>query len=220
MAGEWARVRGSVLGLWPLGLGIFAAGFSFAVGIVCGLMLLGAILFSLSLAFIGYALVRGIRRVESFFVGARGEERVSSILKSLPETYHVFNDYVARGTHVDHVVVGPAGIFAVETKYWRGRVTVEDGHILVDGHLPSRHPLKQVTREAALVKSALADAPWTGVVTPVLAFASDTFCAGPAEIHGAVVLNSSDLAGCFATKRVAIQPDEVARLVSIMEANL
>ena len=33
-AGEWARVKGMVYGLWPLFLGVFVAGFSVAVALV------------------------------------------------------------------------------------------------------------------------------------------------------------------------------------------
>ena len=31
VAGEWARVKGMVMGLWPLFLGVFACGFSVAL---------------------------------------------------------------------------------------------------------------------------------------------------------------------------------------------
>ena len=34
VAGEWARVKGMVTGLWPLFLGVFAAGFAVAVACV------------------------------------------------------------------------------------------------------------------------------------------------------------------------------------------
>ena len=34
IAGEWARVKGMVAGLWPLFLGVFAAGFAFALFLV------------------------------------------------------------------------------------------------------------------------------------------------------------------------------------------
>ncbi len=219
VAGEWARIRGMALGLWPLGLGLFVSGFAFACCIVAhrpwGVAALVA-----GIALIGWSLHHGVRRVESFYIGARGEERVSHILRSLPDHYHIFNDYVANGVHIDHIVVGPAGVFAIETKFWNGRVTVEDGHVLVDGRLPSREPLKQVTREAALLKSALARSGWNGDVTPVLTFASDTFQAHIAEIHGAVIINSCDLAKSFATPRVVIAPLELERLVAIMEANI
>jgi hypothetical protein len=163
--------------------------------------------------------MKGLRHAERFFKGARGEERVSGILMNLPNTYHVFNDFVAGGTHVDHVVAGPAGVFAVETKYWRGKVTVEDGHILLDGQLPDRDPLSQARREANLVKAALARAGWNGAVTPVLAFASDSFRQHIAEVGGAVVINSCELERSFATERVVIPPAELDRLIALMESN-
>ncbi len=215
-AGEWARVKGTVLGLWPLFVGLFALGFSAALA-VTGYPRAGSVLVVLCIVGIALCYMMGLRRVERFFKGARGEERVSSILRSLPDRYHVFNDFIAGGLHIDHVVVGPAGVFAVETKNWRGVVTVEDDQILVDGQLPTRAPLSQVLREAAHVKSALAKAGWSGGVTPILAFASDTFKAHIAEIRGAVVINSCDLARSFETERVIIPPAELGRLVSLME---
>ena len=218
VAGEWARVKGMVTGLWPLFLGVFIAGFAVAatafVDVVWGLALLVvAIIYSC------WSLLKGLRHAERFFKGARGEERVSGILTHLPDTYHVFNDFVAGGKHIDHVVAGPAGVFAVETKYWRGNVTVEDGRILLDGRLPDRDPLVQAKKEAQLVKAALAAAGWNGVVTPVLAFASDTFRQHIAEVQGAVVMNSCELAKGFATERVVIPPAELERLVALMESN-
>ena len=218
VAGEWARVKGMVTGLWPLFLGVFIAGFAVAatafVDVVWGLALLVvAIIYSC------WSLLKGLRHAERFFKGARGEERVSGILTHLPDTYHVFNDFVANGKHIDHVVAGPAGVFAVETKYWRGNVTVEDGRILLDGRLPDRDPLVQAKKEAQLVKTALAAAGWNGAVTPVLAFASDTFRQHIAEVQGAVVMNSCELAKGFATERVVIPPAELERLVALMESN-
>ncbi|MBR2839462.1 MAG: NERD domain-containing protein [Kiritimatiellae bacterium] len=217
VAGEWARVKGSVLGLWPLFLGVFAAGFSSATCMVS--MPWGLSLLVVSLGFVIWSLMIGLRRVERFFKGARGEEKVSGILKSLPSAYHVFNDFAAGRAHVDHVVVGPGGVFAVETKFWRGKVTIEDGHILLDGQLPDRSPISQVLREAALVKQALAKAGWVGAVTPVLAFASDTFYAHRATLKGAIIINSCELKASFESDRVVIPPSELERLVGIMESN-
>lgn len=216
VAGEWARVKGTVLGLWPAFLGFFSVGFSIATILFYSLQI-GGLLLALSLIGFGFALMKGLRHVERFFKGARGEERVAWILRSLPDRYHVFNDFLAGSTHVDHVVVGPAGVFAVETKNWRGAVTIEEGHVLLDGQLPDRDPLAQVLRESALVKSALAKSGWTGEVTPVLTFASDSFRAHVAEVRNAVVINSCELAKAFETERVVIPPVELDRLVSLME---
>ena len=215
VAGEWARVKGTVAGLWPLFLGVFAAGFSVALFFV--LPLTAASLLVASLLWIIWSLVQGMRRVERFFKGARGEERVSGILETLPDGYHVFNDFVACGYRGDHVVVGPGGVFSVETKFWRGKVTVEEGRILLDGQLPDRSPVAQANREATLVKNALAAAGWIGNVTPVLTFASDTFATHRANIKGTVVMNASELKESFASDRVVIPPAELGRLVSLME---
>ena len=217
VAGEWARVTGTVMGMWPLFIGIFAAGF--AAALMVFIPYWGAPLLALALAYCGWTLRQGLRHVERFFKGARGEERVSAILLGLPDSYHVFNDFVAGSMHVDHVVVGPAGVFAIETKFWKGRVTVEEGCILVDGQLPDRSPLAQVTKEAAAVKSRLAELGWTGAVTPVLAFASDTFEAKIAELRGTVILNANHLRASFDTDRVAIPPAECERLVRLMDDN-
>jgi len=217
VAGEWARVKGTVIGLWPLFLGIFSTGFSLAFVLVSPVVGLAG--FAVSAAGCALALMRGLRHVERYFKGARGEERVAGILKSLPETFHVFNDFEACGKHVDHVVAGPAGVFAVETKFWREKVTIEDGHILVGGRLPNRSPLAQVLKEAASVKAQLAKLGWTGSVTPVLAFASDTFEAKIAELQGAVVINSNHLRESFGGGRSDLTPLELDRLIGLMESN-
>lgn len=217
VAGEWARVKGMVMGLWPLFLGVFAFGFASSLAFLHPRT--GVALSVLSLGYIGWSLSRGLKHVERFFKGARGEEKVAQILKSLPDSYHVFNDFVASRNHVDHVVVGPAGVFAVETKFWRGKVTIEDGHVLLDGQLPARSPLSQVRREAEAVRQELEKNGWKGAVTPVLAFASDTFEAKIAELSGAVILNSNHLRESFSTERVVLPPAELTRLVSLMETN-
>ncbi len=215
VAGEWARVKGMVAGLWPLFLGVFACGFScalfFAEPYVAALALI------VSLIWILASLVRGLRHVERFYKGARGEEKVAGILAGLPPAYHVFNDFAAGRAHVDHVVVGPGGVFSMETKAWRGRVTVDDGVVLVDGHRPDRDPLIQTLNEAAQVRKTLADLGWSGVVTPVLVFASDSFDAHRADVRGVAIMNSSELKAGFATDRVVIPPAELDRLVGLME---
>ena len=213
--GEWARVKGTVAGLWPLFLGVFAAGA--AAALVYFLPLTGGTLLVCSFLWIIWSLMAGLRRVESFYKGARGEEKVSGILESLPESYHVFNDFTVGRNHIDHVVAGPGGVFAIETKFWNGKVTVEDGHVLLDGQLPDRSPLSQAVREATLVKNALVAAGWSGTVTPVVAFASDSFAAHRANLKGTIIINSNELRSSFDTDRVVIPPAELDRLVSLME---
>ncbi len=67
------------------------------------------------------------------FYGAEGEERVVHELSKLPDTYVVINDYRLKfreaiynrknddriySIQIDHVLVGPTGIYLIETKNW------------------------------------------------------------------------------------------------------
>lgn len=60
--------------------------------------------------------------------GLKGEVTVTQTLhQALPNDCYILNDVtVRRGWHsaqMDHIVVTPRGIFLVETKNWRGRIT-------------------------------------------------------------------------------------------------
>ncbi len=216
--GEWARVRGTVLSLWPLFMAFTCLG-AFASALIIGRhAIVFAVLFFVSIVAVAAMWRRGVRRVASFFVGARGEERVANVLAELPASYHVFHDFMAAGGPVDHVVVGPAGVFAVETKNWRGRIELEEGHVLVDGHLADRSPLQQAIREADAVKLALSNAGWKGDVTPVLCFASDTFAKDSVAAGSARLINAKMLPGWLCSLPERIPANELARLVQLIGA--
>lgn len=219
VAGEWARVRGTLQGMKILFAAFVALGFSIGIFFFAH-FILGIVLMLASLGLIIGGLSRVQNRIERSFKGARGEERVAGILKALPTDYHVFNDFVACKRHVDHVVVGPTGVFAVETKFWEGKVSLEEGHILLDGQLPDREPLVQAQREAKLVKTELAELGWKGPVTPILTFASDNFEASIAETKGVVILNSNQLRASFESGRTVIESNELERLVRLIENHL
>lgn len=217
VAGEWARVKGTVLSLWPLLISCILLG-AFLSALILGVhaWLFGG-LFVVALIAVLVYWRKGLRRVESFFRGARGEERVANVLASLPETYHVFHDFVAGREHVDHVVAGPAGVFSVETKSWQGKVEIVEGHILVNGALPSRDPVVQAQREADQVRVALKRLGFGGTVVPMVCFASDTFVPDAATCGPVKVLNASAIADWFASQPDGVSASDLSRLVQLME---
>src|SRR6266404_2554839 len=65
--------------------------------------------------------------------GARGEVAVGLILADFPDTFCVINDLTTKFGNVDHVVVGPTGIFALDTKTWRGIISSDGkGELLLN----------------------------------------------------------------------------------------
>ncbi len=61
--------------------------------------------------------------------GLRGQNRMTEILSTLPDDYYLLNNLTlpGRADDVDHLVIGPNGIFALETKNHRGRIYWRDG---------------------------------------------------------------------------------------------
>src|SRR6266404_805044 len=66
--------------------------------------------------------------------GAIGECMVADVLGALSDEYWIINDVTTASGNLDHIVVGPTGVFAIETKNWRGTVTADgDGELMLNG---------------------------------------------------------------------------------------
>ena len=217
MPGEWAKVRGTVRSLWPLGICLVCFG-AFAAATVLGqrLEVFGA-LFAVSAIAVAFWWRRGVLRVESFFKGARGEEAMAGMLARLSDDWHIYHDFVAGKYHVDHVLVGPAGVFAVETKNWRDQVVLESGELIAGGHVPDHPPIAQATAEAKAVGAVLVRAGWTGEGFPVVCFASGTFKDGFAQSGKVLVANAEAFLKWLVAQPSVHAPGECARVVQLLE---
>lgn len=124
---------------------------------------------------VGYAAFQIWRvwpRYQALKLGRDGEKVVGQYLERLRETgYQVFHDVIGTGFNVDHVLIGPAGVFTVETKTFSKRtsadakVTFDGERIVVDGHEPDRDPVVQAKSQARWLRELLAES--TGRKFPV-----------------------------------------------------
>lgn len=142
----------------------------------------------------------GRERLQSFIKGARGEEWVARTLSFLPADYRVYHGlrdvqgWLRQGADYDHVVVGPSGLFLVETKFWAGTIAVRDGRIKCDGEEPDRPPLEQVKQSAAELRQQLGSALNREVdVQPVLCFVGGALTAGLTGSSGVVICSGDTL---------------------------
>ena len=67
--------------------------------------------------------------------GAKGESIVALILEKFPDSYYVINDLTTPFGNLDHIVVGPNGVFILDSKNWRGTVSADGrGELLLNGN--------------------------------------------------------------------------------------
>ena len=117
-------------------------------------------------------------------LGAMGEENVAKELERLGDSFHTINDFYLPGQrgNFDHIVLGPNGIFLIETKnhkgliscngdVWKQRKVGQLGTVY-DGVL--KNPSLQVKANAAIlndfIKQRLKKNIW---INPVIVFAND-----------------------------------------------
>jgi hypothetical protein len=140
------------------------------------------------------------KRLNLYIKGARGEEMVARVLMLLPAAYRVFHGVGAESStgggagDYDHVVVGPTGVFLIETKNWAGRIMVKDGQILYNGQKPDQPPVEQVKRAVAEFRRKLDREGGIEVqVQPVLCFAGNNLEQGMTGCAGVIVCNADRL---------------------------
>jgi hypothetical protein len=157
--------------LLPLGVGLVLAHIPIRLdgpAQIIGL-LVAAIGLLASLVFVIRRLVQGIERWSNTWLGYFGERIVAESLEPLKAAgFRIFHDVPAGDAknpfNIDHVVVGPSGVFAIETKTrrkGRARAGFAEHQIIYDGQVlaypwgEDRHGLDQAARQAAWLQSSL-----------------------------------------------------------------
>lgn len=160
--GGKARLNGLIRASAPLCFAIMLVGFAIGallpwpvttVAVKCAIVAAVAIVVFVFAFF-------STQRIDAFFKGAQGEERIAFVLSRLPGCCSVFHGIDLSGhpsrhfkTHdFDHLVLTPSGIIIVETKNWSGPVTVTNGKITVCGKAPTRDPIAQVRDQSSSLK--------------------------------------------------------------------
>lgn len=141
--------------------------------------------------------------------GAEGEEKVFRYLREiLPSEYYILNDMKIPNmerANIDHIVIGPNGIFIIETKNYSGKVTIKDKKIHIRGKLYQKDIIKQVWHQTFSLRDFLKRI--TGrsrlKIQPVVVF-SNAYVANPGEVSGVQIIPLSFLKKYLLTKKSSI----------------
>jgi hypothetical protein len=154
-------------------------------------------------------------------VGANGEETVGDRLDKLEgRGWHVLHAVPVgdRGSDIDHVLIGPGGVYTVNTKnhpdnkIWVGRHAIK-----VNGHsVPYlRNSRFEAGRTAEMLARALG---WAVPVRPVLVLLTGTLVPNVSvaqQPDDVIVLDRSDVPGVFKRAPQRISAEQVAQVYEV-----
>jgi hypothetical protein len=132
---------------------------------------LGLVVAALAAAATGWGLrFRPSPDVVAWRRGAAGERRTARLLGPLErEGWAVLHDLAVPGSraNIDHLVIGPGGVFVIDSKQYRGRLQLDSSGCLWHGRYPLASTLRAVSLEADQAALILTDP--DVVVVPITA---------------------------------------------------
>lgn len=149
--------------------------------------------------------------------GVEGEKAVGQYLERLRERgYQVFHDLQGKDFNVDHVIIGPGGVFTIETKTlakpMRGETKLHfDGEsIVINGKPLPRNPVHQAKAQANWMRNVLSES--TGreyEVWPVVLFPGWFIEHKPGALREVWVLEAKALSKFLENEKTVLTLEDV-----------
>lgn len=134
----------------------------------------------LALIYIVYSVLKILPKIKEgkqIKLGMEGEKIVAEVLDELRvDGYKVYNDVINNNFNIDHVIVGPAGVFTVETKTWKkGKdkniISYDESNIRINGKNCFKNPIDQARGQVYWLSRFIEEKTKTKIrVRPVIIF--------------------------------------------------
>ncbi|AEG44839.1 nuclease-related domain-containing protein [Isoptericola variabilis] len=154
---------------------------------------------------------RLLRYAEQFEKGAAGEQAVQAVLDQLGPEWIVLHDVRWPGrsrANIDHVAVGPTGVFVIDAKQWSGTVTVSRGVLRQNGY--ARTNAVDGAHDAARAVATLVPSLDPAVFVPVVCFVGDG--RPTARLGGVDVCSTSTLLRTLLDRPRILSPERLTSL--------
>ena len=212
-AGEWAVWTRSLPWRVAAILGVGAAG-----GVLGGLVVprLSLVLGALAAMAVGWMLrFQPSPDTVAWRRGAAGERRTARVLAALEgEGWAVLHDLAVPRSraNIDHLVIGPGGVFVVDSKQYHGRLQFDRSGRLWHGRYPLAPALQAVSFEADRAALVLTDP--DVVVVPILAVHGTQVPWGKVVADGVPVVAARRLPSMLRQLPGVLGPERVANLAA------
>jgi hypothetical protein len=145
--------------------------------------------------------------------GATGERRTARLLSQLErQGWAVLHDLAVPGSraNIDHLVIGPGGVFVIDSKQYRGRLQLDPTGRLWHGRYSLGSALRAVSFEADQAAQVLPD---PGVVVrPIMAIHGAQVPWGKVVMDGIPVVPAKRLPSMLRALPTVLEPERVAEL--------
>lgn len=152
----------------------------------------------------------------SWLKGGNGEQAVGALLQRLEARgWRAIHDRRIPGSeaNIDHIVVGPGGVFVIETKNYSSKVTVGRSTIFAGGQNQTKI-LKQAKGEALAAYRVIEPLikPLGLRVRPVVCFIGVVRDQGARRVQGVEVVSSTELVRFLGTRPAVLDESQVATM--------
>jgi hypothetical protein len=215
---RWRRLRAAEWAAWTRTLPwrVAATLGSGIVGTVLGRLVVprfGLVVGALAAVAAGWGLrFRPSPEARAWRRWAAGERHTARLLAGLErQGWVVLHDLAVPGSraNLDHLVIGPGGVFVVDSKQYRGRLQLDPTGRLWHGRYPLAPTLRAVSFEADRAAQVLAD---PQVVVPIVAVHGVQVPGGKVVTDGVPVVPARRLPSMLRALPVVLGPERVADL--------
>lgn len=161
--------------------------------------------------------------IENYQRGAIGEQRTAAVLAPLVrQGWVIIHDISRAGSNLDHVLVGPGGVFVLDTKNYRGTASVSGDVLTVvyeDGRAPGYRGdgLASVARgQGAYLSSLIRErSPLRIWVTAAVVLWTD-FPQGHADGHKMTYLHGDRLTEWLLDQPARLNANQIAEIAEVL----
>jgi hypothetical protein len=155
-------------------------------------------------------------------MGTHAEDHTARALAELEaEGFIVLHDRRKPGStgNIDHVIVGPTGVFVVETKTYSGPLSIRGDDVFVGGRRRTDMVL-EARSEAEVVQAVLEIAGGNVSVTPILCIHRAEMPLLKANVQGIHVVNERGMVRVLRRQANVLEPQAVLQLAALLNREL
>lgn len=192
--------------------------FSGLAGTVTALCLV--VVLRLLLGFLRGEAAQTARQAKDAARDAQAEQLVAAQLQGLPAAWFAFHDVPFNGFSIDHLVVGPAGVFVLAANSASGMVHVDEDGLRLNGEVPCADFLGEVLSHTTNLREYLwkmTSREWP--ITPLVCF-TDAQVAVVGPISGVLVVGFKDLCAVFQRQPARLGTAAIEQVVRVLKLRL